>query len=1390
MLLQSFWNALGGMTRRRAPRRGGPRRSVGRRRPRPLEVERLDERLCPALALTSAGKSLGLTLSTYADGFTPRADGLGPLAVAFPASGGVLVTDAPGDVRLFPGDGDGQYAPTYPPVAGASYGLNRAVGLANVGSTLYLTQGQANQLSQLNDDGALNRVVMTLPIPVGIVANPRTGHLFISEYGSSIVDVDPLAKTSAVFANVAATGLTLDPAAGVLYAATSGGIQGFDITTKAKVFDSGFIAGLPDGLALGAGPLAGNLFTNTDGGTLVEVNLRTASQTVVASGGSRGGFLIVDPTNGTLFLTQSDDILRVSPGDFLLPAQVGTTTALTSSVNPSGLDQPVTFTATVRPAVPGAGVPAGTVQFQIDGANFGPPVALTAGSATSAAVSTLAPGSHTVTAAYSGANAFSAGTAPALTQLVSSASDTVPMGLQLDSVAGPHRFGEIAVQSFKWDEQHPAGGSAVQPGDFQFLLESSQASPALFVDSASGQHIPRAVLTVRAPSAGGLQTAVQWTLTDVTVASFSTAGNQDLITLHFATLQEQFTPHTAGSVEAPVTAGYDFQTDKEVSLPVPARPGSDVPAQGLWIGTRLPFGVYLPLSAVPIVGGHAGGELAVQAFNWGEDRLAGGPAAQAHDFTFAIEAGQASPALLLAAAEGQHYGEAVFTVRRPGAAGLLTPVQWTLTDVTITSFATSASQEQITLHFATLQEQFIPDGVPGHPAVTAAYDFQTDKEVSLPVPARPGSDVPAQGLWIGTRLPFGVYLPLSAVPIVGGHAGGELAVQAFNWGEDRLAGGPAAQAHDFTFTIEAGQASPALLLAAAEGKHYGEAVFAIRKPTAGGPVTTVQWTLTDVVITSFNTDAAQDSVTLHFATLEEQSMPGGGPAPHPTAAYDFQTDTEVSLPVPARPGTDVPAQGLWIGTRLPFGVYLPLSAVPIVGAHAGGEVAVQSFSWGEARPAGAVAAQAHDFTFTIEAGQASPALFLAAAEGQHYGEAVFTVRRPGTAGLLTPVQWTLIDVTVTSFATSTSQEQITLHFATLQEQFIPDGVPGHPSVTAAYDFQTDTEVSLPVPARPGSDVPAQGLWIGTRLPFGVYLPLSAVPIVGAHAGGELAVQAFSWGEDRLTGAPAAQAHDFTFTIEAGQASPSLLLAAAEGKHYGEAVFAVRRPSAAGLVTTTQWMLTDVTVTSFSTSASQEQITLHFASLQEQVLPSGTPGGPSVTAGYDFQMDKEVSATAPGHAGSDVPAMGLQVGPQPQPGVALPAGVQPVVGAHAGGEIAVQGFSWAEHHPAGAPDAQPNTFTFTIEAGQASPALFLDCATGTHLANAVFTIRVPGPGGSLEDQVSWTLTDVVVSSFTTEDGHDTITLSFSKLEERFTPLLPNGSAGTPVIKSWDFGSAVS
>jgi hypothetical protein len=83
----------------------------------------------------------------------------------------------------------------------------------------------------------------------------------------------------------------------------------------------------------------------------------------------------------------------------LANTQGTTTTALTSSVNPSDFGQSVTFTATVTSV---SSTPTGTVQFKIDRSNSGAPVALNASGMAQFTTSSLAAGTHTVTADYSG----------------------------------------------------------------------------------------------------------------------------------------------------------------------------------------------------------------------------------------------------------------------------------------------------------------------------------------------------------------------------------------------------------------------------------------------------------------------------------------------------------------------------------------------------------------------------------------------------------------------------------------------------------------------------------------------------------------------------------------------------------------------------------------------------------------------------------------------------------------------------------------------------------------------------------------------------------------------------------------------------------------------------
>jgi hypothetical protein len=89
----------------------------------------------------------------------------------------------------------------------------------------------------------------------------------------------------------------------------------------------------------------------------------------------------------------------------LTVTQAATSTAVTSSANPSVTGQSVTFTTTVTNSSGSAAPPTGTVQFVVDGVNFGTPVTLSpagsnSSSATSQSTSTLTVGTHPVTATY------------------------------------------------------------------------------------------------------------------------------------------------------------------------------------------------------------------------------------------------------------------------------------------------------------------------------------------------------------------------------------------------------------------------------------------------------------------------------------------------------------------------------------------------------------------------------------------------------------------------------------------------------------------------------------------------------------------------------------------------------------------------------------------------------------------------------------------------------------------------------------------------------------------------------------------------------------------------------------------------------------------------------
>ena len=148
-------------------------------------------------------------------------------------------------------------------------------------------------------------------------------------------------------------------------------------------------------------------------GNVIFYDGATSLGTVPLNGGTPdiASLSILNLTVGTHILTATyggDTTFAVSTSNTVSQVinTAASTVALTSSVNPSVLAQSVIFTAIVTPS----SATTGTVQFKIDGTNFGIPVTLSGGSATSGAATSMTVGNHVITAIYSGDTNYTTGT--------------------------------------------------------------------------------------------------------------------------------------------------------------------------------------------------------------------------------------------------------------------------------------------------------------------------------------------------------------------------------------------------------------------------------------------------------------------------------------------------------------------------------------------------------------------------------------------------------------------------------------------------------------------------------------------------------------------------------------------------------------------------------------------------------------------------------------------------------------------------------------------------------------------------------------------------------------------------------------------------------------------
>ena len=198
----------------------------------------------------------------------------------------------------------------------------------------------------------------------------------------------------------------------------------------------------------------------------------------------------------------------------------GSTVVLNSSANPSVFNQTVSFIITVTAAAPGSGTPTGTVQFQLDGTNFGAAVTMVGGTATSGSISTLKIGSHTVTANYGGDKNFTATTAPSFTQAVNKDNTTT----RVATTTNPSVFGQSV--SFTATVSAVAPGTAVPSGSVAFYdgaTKLGSATLAAGVVTLGTTKLPTGQDPITAVYSGNatLATSTSAVLTRTVVASSS-----------------------------------------------------------------------------------------------------------------------------------------------------------------------------------------------------------------------------------------------------------------------------------------------------------------------------------------------------------------------------------------------------------------------------------------------------------------------------------------------------------------------------------------------------------------------------------------------------------------------------------------------------------------------------------------------------------------------------------------------------------------------------------------------------------------------------------------------------------------------------------------------------
>jgi hypothetical protein len=270
-----------------------------------------------ALTLTTDGVDAGFTLTTFVGGY--GSGNYGPLAQGILPNGQVI-TGSVRDQKIYVfSDADNQTLGSA--LSSTSYSCqtgNCNWAMATAGGQVYGAQLFGGYFAKFATDGSFapipNLQSLGLFDHLGMWGNPVNGKL-VATSNKGLVEIDPVVGSFRVInASVFGDGVSVSPDGKVAYIA-NGNVFAYDIASGALLNTFNGQGRGPDGTGVITGSkLNGFIVVNNNDGTLGLIDPTLGSEVIIANGGTRGDFVSPDVSNGTLFVSQFEQVARLSCG--------------------------------------------------------------------------------------------------------------------------------------------------------------------------------------------------------------------------------------------------------------------------------------------------------------------------------------------------------------------------------------------------------------------------------------------------------------------------------------------------------------------------------------------------------------------------------------------------------------------------------------------------------------------------------------------------------------------------------------------------------------------------------------------------------------------------------------------------------------------------------------------------------------------------------------------------------------------------------------------------------------------------------------------------------------------------------------------------------------------